>query len=696
MDDVGARTTDLVDVEQLNKGGGTNLELRGVGGLILDLGQHADGLIHVGGVRALRQGLGVEELATRGVRVRGIVAEEGAVELALKLLEADLAKEIGQGADFIAGGITKTFVRHAGETFGHGKGHGAGVDVGVGRQGGALGAATDEALHHLAHAGEGLGVEAVAGNDAAVGLGGTLPVAGVELHVGLDILGLADLGVLLGGGGELDDGVVAVLDDLDDVVHRLTGGRGGLALGIIGVDVHQVVEGALTVALLGLGVALAEEEVLDALLVGFGLGDFGLGLFIKHGADKVAALRQGAHAEDTPGAVGVVLLVLLMDFHEGLEIVLDHLLGATDVAAKHLDVGQTVNGVAEVGIPAPDHRVGELLGILEERLTCAALSQLGLRQEGLEVVGTDKELGLLVRGLLHRQLVVRQTIFGTIQLTQHLDVNQRSIDVGALGAVGHLGEALEEGRVNLVRLFELGVGVVAAGELDLHQPGVQRVLVGALGDLLGDLFLLATAQLGANLRRLENAAGIGPLLLRGLNHRRGEVGITIVRQGINILDFGLQGTWGRLRQRRCREQQHRRAHQPQRRPHPALSVKAHSVPFGLTPTLVLRAFQHCDVSIAQSCPNVKPFLGGCAARPENGEQRTENRTPLRGDGRSRNPGGVAAPSYSSYMSYWSYCVTWIDIEERATSARQVEFRGRDKPLSVLVMTGLGKWVIGLE
>ena len=385
-----------------------------------------------------------------------------------------------------------------------------------------------------------------------------------------------------------------------------------------------------------------------------------------------------------------------MDGHEGFEIVLNHLLGAVDVAAEHLDVGQAVDGVAEIGVLAPDHRVGELLGILEEGLTRAALGQLGLRQQGLEVIGADKELGLLVRGLLHRQFVAGQTIFGAVQLTQHLDVNQRGVDVRALDAVGHLGETLEEGRVNLIRLFELGVSVVATGELDLHQPGVQRVLVGALGDLLGDLFLLAAAQLGANLRRLKDATGIGPLLLRGLNHRRGEVGVAIVRQGIDILNLSLQGAWGRLCQRRRREQQHRRAHQPQRRPHPALSVKAHSVPFGLTPTLVLRAFQHCDVSIAQSCPNVKPFLGGSAARPENGEQRTENRTPLRGDGRSRNPGGVAAPSYSSYMSYWSYCVTWIDIEERATSARQVEFRGRDKPLSVLVMTGLGKWVIGLE
>ena len=110
----------------------------------------------------------------------------------------------------------------------------------------------------------------------------------------------------------------------------------------------------------------------------------------------------------------------------------------------------------------------------------------------------------------------------------------------------------------------------------------------------------------------------------------------------------------------------------------------------------MKLFQLLPKKLYDFACNLPPFLGGSAARPENGEQRTENRTPLRGDGRSRNPGGVAAPSYSSYMSYWSYCVTWIDIEERATSARQVEFRGRDKPLSVLVMTGLGKWVIGLE
>ena len=80
---------------------------------------------------------------------------------------------------------------------------------------------------------------------------------------------------------------------------------------------EQVLECALTITLLRGGIAFAEEEVLNGVVIGATtLSDFGLRLIVEHLTDEVTALRQGAQTQIALGTIRVFFQVGLVKLHQ--------------------------------------------------------------------------------------------------------------------------------------------------------------------------------------------------------------------------------------------------------------------------------------------------------------------------------------------------------------------------------------------
>ena len=118
--------------------------------------------------------------------------------------------------------------------------------------------------------------------------------------------------------------------------------------------------------------------------------------------------------------------------------------------------------------------------------------------------------------------------------------------------LGRLREDLEELVVDLHAFGLLPAAEVVVGDLKARSPVLRRLAVGERGDLLLGLLELPEREHPANLNGEEPHLGLRPLLLRRLDDRPREIGETVVHQGLNVRNLGLEfGILLRCLRRHC-------------------------------------------------------------------------------------------------------------------------------------------------
>jgi len=491
------------------------------------------------------------ELA-RGV-VGRVIAEEKRVRLPLLVLHAQLAVALADAAHLVArlfhqfGVGRKAF----GKVGRHGLGHQRGFRILVGGLDIADGEVA-QGRHRLR------GLRKLVEHQQVL-LDRLLELVLAEDQPRAGELHLAHLAHLLLGHRRAQVGVVASLDELAQDLGALAGLGGPLALRETDEDVDEVVEGAVLLALAGLGILLADQQVLDALLVGLVLLGFGHRLVHQQHRQQVAALRHGAHAQHTLRAVRVLLPQRIVDGLELRHVVFNQLLRTLEVAAHQEEVRLHHDRLAEPDVLLPEQLVDIGLGLFAHLVLVLFLLDIGQEfDHQFGHIGAHLPLDLFLQRHLEKVAEGRERLAVFAQIKQHLRILISRVAVKGDPRARRLLDFLEEGQIEFVRVGILAEGIVGVGLGQRQRPELNPVFIGDRVDHLLDLVKTPLGEQSLGLADLELGRRLRKTLLGLGDHLVGNVRHTQLLQQLDVTQLHMQRlVFGRgLRERAAQRDDH--------------------------------------------------------------------------------------------------------------------------------------------
>ena len=372
---------------------------------------------------------------------------------------------------------------------------------------------------------------------------------GEELLVRVLELRGTHLPTLLVGNHSLDVRLVKLLSHGLDAVGHIARRRRPRARLVVEEDVQRHVEGTFrTIALAAVLRPRPEHPRLDLLVVALRrLLRFGLDFVPQHLRLQIEAFGERRLLQKAHLALGIVLDDLVVQLPQLRQILVDERLGPVDVALHLLDMSLHRDSPPEIErlLELPEKLVGDLARRFEVGIALGLVLRVLrlIRQTQIDLDRLAREIAPLVaavRQLLQQGLVTlgRQRILPVARQELSVGIARLHVELAQIRRRLRIGR--EELAVDLHALFLLSAAVVVVGDLQARRPVLGRLAVGERGDLLLRLVELAKRQKPADFNGKEPDLGLGPLLLRLFDDWRGDVGIPVVHQGLDIVDLGLK------------------------------------------------------------------------------------------------------------------------------------------------------------